>query len=167
MFEVMDQLYFACALVFWGKSMARTAWNTLNLSRSFKTQISAQILENCHPCSTKVCTGFQKTRQPDCKILLVCLHRVPCGWEISFSDRSSIMGRSIEALLWHKAIRIKDDFPMEMLVSIQFPIVRGRNSSCLTQKEGNYLNSYEKHTSGANWSRGNDTICADSAKFCV
>ena len=107
MFEVMDQLYFACALVFWGKSMARTAWNTLNLSRSFKTQISAQILENCHPCKTKVCTGLQKTHQSDCKILLICLHRVPCGWEISFSNRSNVLGRSLEMSLQHKGSKIK------------------------------------------------------------
>ena len=103
----LNCFHFTSLLFFRGFLTSITARNSPNTHLLRETQIPAQILENCHPCQTKVCTGLQKSRQSDCKTLLVCWHRVPCGWKIRFSDRSNVMGRPLEMPLQHKGGKIK------------------------------------------------------------
>ena len=103
----LNCFHFTSLLFFRGFLTSITARNSPNTHLLRETQIPAQILENCHPCQTKVCTELQKTHQSDCKILLACVHSVSWCWKIRIPDRSNVLGRSLEMSLQHKGSKIK------------------------------------------------------------
>ena len=80
-------------------------WRAPPNGTGFQPQIPAQILENYHPCDTNLCMELLETHWSDSKILLICSHKIPSGWQSRISDTSSDCGWPIRFSLWHQEMK--------------------------------------------------------------